>query len=533
MPYSMAILAHTENIDSVKYSDGILCYTQQELLRIPETDDVEEEYRVRILDVHGASETEDVIDMVKLRAELEGYEPDLRHDRGTIFNYQNGILTMKIHTETLNGGSPTLVVIDVRRNFVSTPQSPSRIRKILRDQNPVPRHFMTNGRYLFTVHIIRNVPEWTLKCYDLSEHDPEPSIIALHEFLPRLEDCRFKILGEWLYVCADDGRAFNSAQDHEKKFYYNCCRFPIDNLGPAEEPADFLGPVQHTRLPAKLQAVRLLRGVGEAASKRVCLALVQDERTNDVFILESADPTKLPETDRPYRPVSFPNPKESPEIFWETKISDIVVDIPPSPADYVQETSYPFKAQDVRIHVQPSQSIMDVTQEALGGEEVLHLYASSPERGVWRFPPNSAPQVLRNFLTVSPAWISQINDERSIIVLKWDKEEDSWERWGCTIILLNFDSGIKFPGFQHLPLAEISDKLSSDGGIEQKPSRLKSLAMNKLQKELLELKEEGKSTEPIPEPKALDGDPSWFYTEPAKHLEEEGVQFHPRQPTAE
>lgn len=238
MPYSMALLAHGRIRNSHSYSDGILCYLHEDL--------------VRILDVHGASETEDVIDMVKLMAEVPEYEPEI--DKvGSIRCYENGILLMKFNTETpdeQNDGNPLLVVIDVRRDFVSTPQSPSRIRKILR--RPLPKnmtHIMTDGSYLCCA-IITNVPAWTLKCYDLSKKEEEASIIALHDFLPRDEQLRFKLLDGWVYIICANERGPYRAQDRKEQLYYNCCRFPINDFSPAQKPEDWFGPKPYTLLPA-------------------------------------------------------------------------------------------------------------------------------------------------------------------------------------------------------------------------------------------------------------------------------------------
>ena len=354
MPYSVALLAQGQIKNSVKYSDGILCYMYKDL--------------VRILDVHGASETEDVIDMVKLMAELPGYEPNTRVDNVNIFCYENGILTMELVSRSVNRGKPILVVIDVRRDFVSTPQSPSRIRKILQGTPPtVPQesmHVMTNGDYLFCVVNTANVSAWTIKCYDLSKKGEEASIIALHEFMPRGQECRFKILDGWVYaICRNEGGRYHE-RDRKKQLYYNCCRFPIDDFGPAQKPEDLSGPLQHTPLPARLQAVQIPRGSGEFAWERVCLDLVQDEGKGDIFIVESTSFTVAPESDRPYRRIIFPDPKDT-VIAWETEISHIVRTMEEGPSSSAhkadQSSRYPMRLEEIRRHVQPSQSIMDVT----------------------------------------------------------------------------------------------------------------------------------------------------------------------------
>ena len=236
----MALLTHGRTNNSMQYSDEILCYMQQD--------------SVRILDVHGASQTEVVIDTRALIAELPIFDIDTPiTDVGSILGYENGILTMN----AVYSDSPILMVIDVREKVVSTTQNPSRIRKTLREYFPyLSKNIITDGRHLACVDAPANVPEWTLKCYDLSENDGSASDIALHEFLPRAQDCRFKIFDGWFYaICADEEGAFQSQPDGEKKLYYNCCRFPIDDFAPAEKPEFWTGPNSYIPLPARLQAI--------------------------------------------------------------------------------------------------------------------------------------------------------------------------------------------------------------------------------------------------------------------------------------
>lgn len=509
----------------MQYSDGVLCYMQQD--------------SVRILDVHGASQTEDVIDMRALMAELPEYDPDTPINAvGYILGYENGILTMS----AVYSGSLILVVIDVRKNIVSTTQNPSRIRQILRPSVPYHRtQVITDGRYLVWAHAPVNVPEWTLKCYDLSEKDGSASVIALHEFLPTTRECRFQILDGWFYaICVDEEGPFNLQRDGKKKLYYNCCRFPIDDFAPAPKPEDFLGPSTYTPLPARLQAVQLLRGIGRVARKQSCHHLVKDERSGDLFIVESAHTHSAPESDEPYRRIIFPDPKKDIANSWKTTISEIVQteeEYPPSSDHYVHRTSFPIKAGDVRKHIQPSQSIIDVRHEYLGErsyQQVLHLYARSTDRKSWRFPPQSAPHELRDFLSVSGVEIATLADERSLIILTCDRETHETPTRNDQLILVNFDSAINFPNFRYLALENLSDKVFADGKVDV-TGAIRSKQMRKLQVELLQLNEEArreaeahdarKAEAPVAHP--------WFSNEPAMHQSiGQGFQFYPPKPTA-
>ena len=515
----MALLAHGQMTNSISYSDGILCYIHEDL--------------VRILDVHGASETEDVIDMVKLMAEVPEYRPEI--DKvGYILRYEKGILLMRLNTEITNqqnDGNPILVVIDVRRDFVSTPQSPSRIRKILR--RPLPRqptNVMTDGSYLVCA-VNTNLSSWMLKCYDLSKKEDEASIIALHTFLPRGEECRFKLLDGWVYAIDANEITPYRAEDRKKQLFYNCCRFPIDNFSPAQKPEDWLGPESHKPLPARLQAVKVPRGSGEFDWQRVCVDLVKDEGTGELFVVESRKTTDLPESDRPYRLITFPKPEDEGNT-WGQRISDIVkiMDVPSSSAHPAHQPSrYSLRLEDVRKCIQPSQSIMDVTFENIGHKSVLHLYASSTDRGVWRFPPKSAPHELRDLLTKDGNVIAAA-DERSLIVFILDSISNESTSTGTQLILVNFDSGINFPGFKHMALDDLSDKVSDgkDLTVTSRPEDLR-----KLQVKMLYLNEEAsKSNTTTREVKALVAQPG-FSTEPAKHRsEDKGFRFYPAKPTA-
>ena len=538
----MALLAHGRIQYPVQYSKGILCYIYEE--------------SIRILDVHGASEEEIVIDARALMAKLPGYEPNTTtYELGSFLNYENGILTMN----AVYSGNAILVVIDARRDFVSTPQDSSRIRKILRE--PIPDqtgHVITDGRYLFCVHAPNapdNVPDWTLKRYDLSSMEGSASTIALHEFLPRGEDCRFTILDGWFYaICADEeGTLDYSRGDDTENCYYNCCRFPVD-CPVTEKPESFtedLGPSPYTPLPTGLEAIRLFRGVGEDVwNHNICLGLVKDECTGKLFIVESANPVSAPvapRADRPYRPLIFPDLPEHTVSSWETRISDVVQNVDGS--DYVHESSaYKMKDQKVRIHVQPSQSFMDVDLGDGSSQQVLHLETGSIDRGRWRFPSQGAPKELRDLLTVSGG-VDACFDERSLIVIIGNPEYNPYDPEACQLFLVNFDAGIHFPSFKPLTLDHISDEISSDSGTDPeelrqrraKPSeQLRQLSLEiiyQTKKARREAEAEAAALKAVasnaPEAEAPDDNP-WFSTKKALYLGlKQGFQFYLPKPTAE
>ena len=518
----------------VSYSDGFLRYMHQG--------------SVRILDVHGASETEAVIDMSKLMAKLPAYVPNTDiDDFGHIFRHQNGILTMRLRTESVNHGNPLMVVIDVRGDFVATPERLSRKIMILREFLPQqPLHVITDGRYLVCVDIPQNVSEWTLKCYDLSKMDASDtnaptSIIALNEFLPKGDKCWFQLLDGLLYViCADQDVKFDPERhDHEQKLYYNCCRFPI-NCPITEKPEDFLDD-PYTPLPAGLEAFAFYRGRGHFFWKQECLGLVKDEQTGEVFIVESPSILDLPESDTPYRRLNFPKSSGHTVRSWETKISEIVqvIDVD----DYKYEKSqYEKMPEEIRKFVQPSQGIIDISYEDLEDpkevsdeeQQLLHLYSCSTKRGIWRFPTPSAPRELLDFLTKPGRFIDPFvqADERSLIVIFVNKNLiDETGSTDCQIMLVNFDSGINLPGLKDLVLDNLSDKVFKNGEIDATSAKI-SENVRRSQVELLQLNEKAGGNAAAPDSWEAQVDP-WFSTSPAMHtIIRQGFRFPPK-PTAE
>ena len=559
-PYSVALLAHGRRESGVEYSGGTLCYIYQDLLRI--------------LDVHGASETEAVIDTKALVAELSEHDPSITIDcTGGVYQYQNGILIMDFDSK------PIMVVIDVRRSFES-PRDPSRIRKILPE--PLPSDIITDGRYLICVHQIPHLRECVdsppkllkcaLKCYDLSNPRASTSIIALDEFLQRGDQCLFKLLGGWLYaICRDEEGGPIFERDGGRRLYYRCCRFPIDDFGPAGswEPGTFLKESPYTPLPARLEAVRLFRGVAKDVWGQFCLDLVQDEHTGEVFIVETEN-KHVPQFDRPYRRLIFPDPPAHTVSSLTTKISEIVQTIEEFPsssdAPVHQFSPYPIRGHGTRIHVQPSQSFMDIRYEhGRPGppEQALHLCAGSRvpgspidpvtnllykkgaliardnyfiDRGMRRFPPQGAPQELRELLTLSRNYFNR-PDERSLVI--GDLEKDEMGREHYRIILVNFDSGIHFPGFKPLALKSLSDKISYEAQAHATKEGLcrgttgsddyQLVGVNapeqlrKFKLDLNQQEEPGKSNSTTRE-----AEPNhWFSTQRAMHLDiAQGFQLH-------
>ena len=531
----MALLAHGCIQHPVQYSKGILCYKY--------------EASIRFLDVHGASETELVIDTKALMAELPGYEPNTTdYELGTLFNYENGILTMN----AVYSGNAILVVIDTRRDFVSTPQDQSRIRKILREPIPTKTgHVITDGRYLFCVYAPSGprVPDWTVKRYDLSRPQGSASTIALYEFLPRGEECRFTILDGWFYaICADESGDlyWYYTQPGPVPSYWNCCRFPID-CPVTEKPESLtrdLVPSPYTPLPTRLEAIRLFRGDGEDVwEHNVCLGLVKDEDTGKLFIVESANPVgavRPPRADRPYRPLIFPDVPEPTVISWEKRISEIVQDVDGS--DYVhQPSAYKMKDQKFRLHVQPSQSFMDVTLGEGPSQQVLHLETASIDRGRWQFPSQGAPKELRDLLTVPEGFRAHFDERSLIVTIPYSEYEDPYDEDFCQLLLVNFDAGIHFPSFKPLTLGHISDEIPSKSGTDPDELRQRGAELSEQLRQIsLEIihqtkrarREAKAEADKAPEAEAPDADP-WFSTEEALHMDlKQGFQFYLAKPTA-
>ena len=576
----MALLAyaHYAHID-MAYSGGILCYIYHD--------------SVRILDVHGASGTEDVIDMKALVAEISGHPPSCPINIGYLESCQNGILRL-----SLDLGSEyddlTDVMIDVRKNFVSTL---SRIRMINRDT--VTSQVMTDGRYLVCAFdhyridgydgLFREAPRWTLECYDLSNPEGPASIIALGEFL-KAYPFLFRLLGGWLYAICCEEPFSNPEPDGAKRLYWRYCRFPIDDFRPAGpwKPGDLLTHSPYTPLPARLEAVRLFRGLAKDLRGQNCDDLVQDERTGEVFIVESGGGQTINQISRSrhrYRRMVFPDPPAHTVNSLVTRISEIIQIIDEHPWSSVeaihQSPADPIQNHGRRIYIQPSQSFMDVRYDhgmAEPIQQTLHLCAGSRvpgspidpatnflyeegaatepskyfiDRGMRRFPPHGAPQELCEVLSAfgnidtSRAMISYA-DERSLIIVT--PQVDDLTGRNYRIILVNFDSGIHYPGFKSLTLESFSDKISyeahkreineaaCDGKINHDELRQRDDSRKLKQNELDNNQQEEASESSTTERRAeTPRSHPWFYTEPAMHLEiGKGYQFHryPPKPTA-
>ena len=356
----MALLAYSQR-RQVAYSGGILCYIYHD--------------SVRILDVHGASETEDVIDLKALVAELSGHHPGSGTNIGYILSYQNGILRVALDLRPAYE-CPSDVMIDVRRNFVSTL---SRIRMINRAK--ATTQAVTDGRYLvralchhridgYDDDLAREALRCTLKCYDLSNPEKAASIIALGEFLKGYP-CLFRLFGGWFYaICREEGFS-KSEPDGARRLYYSYCRFPIDDFRPAGpwKPGDLLTHSPYTPLPARLEAVRLFRGVAKDVREQGWHDLVQDERTGEVFIVETGGgltPTTGTSGYR-YRQIIFPDPPAHTVHSPLTRINEIVQTIDGYPCSSVEPVHrfpvYPMRKHERQIYVQPSQSLMDVVYD--------------------------------------------------------------------------------------------------------------------------------------------------------------------------
>ncbi len=530
------------------YSGGILCYIYQD--------------SIRILDVHGASETEDVIDLNALLAELWEHHPG----SGTptleaIRSYQNGILTVIVNEPWVHPLHCSDVVINVRRDFVSPL---SRIHMITREFDH--RKTITDGRYMVCVPEMFNLlhgPDYPLKCYDLSNPESPISIIALSEFL-RGYNCRFKLLGGWFYAfCVDIGSS--DQPGGKERVYYNYCRFPIDDCCPAGpwKPGDFSPHSPHTPLPARLGAVRLFRGFDKDIYGWQQHDLEQDERTGEVSIVEDNRGSYK------YRQVILPDPPAHIENSLDTRISEIVHRIDEYPCSSVKAVHQlprnPLRNAQKRFHIEPSQSFINVSyDDNMTGpnQQMLHLSAGvrvpcSPiHRSMRQFPPRGAPQeiceVLRTFQDYDSVRATVCHvDERSLII-DAPQSDNSPHQGDHRIILVNFDSGIHFPGFKPLNLARLSDKISCEALYEPRTSRGAcdegKVNLDKLiQRDAEHLRQptqnehDGNQQEEVSESSIATHKNEtprshpWFYTEPAMYLEiGKGFQFHryPPKPAA-
>ena len=554
------------------YSGGILCYIYQD--------------SVRILDVHGASGTEDVIDMKALVVELSGHHLESRTGIGRMQSYQNGILRIRLNLPLGDRYYRIDAMIDVRRRSVSTMIPPV----------PVTPMVITDGRYLvcafwrfhiegYDDDIAHEATRWTLKCYDLDNPESSASIIALSEFL-KGHRCLFKLFGGWLYaICCEDGFSI-TGPDGARRLYYSYCRFPIDDFRPAGtwKPGDLSTHSPYSPLPARLETVRLFRGFAEDDRGQEIIDLVQDERTGNVFIVELGG-GRLPNNTKSlqFPQIIFLDPPAHTVNSPDTRISEVVQIIDEYPCSSVEAghrlPRYPPQDYERRIHTKPSQSFMDVTYDdcmAKPIRQTLHLSAGSRvpgppiapvtnflykeeaitehnkffiEETMFSGPPRGAPQAISEVLRAFPpahtggVTIHCHADERSLIIIvpqpNYSYERDRRRR----IILVNFDSGIHFPGLKPLTLDRHSDKISyeahergtSKEGCDRDQIKLNEPGPKDAEclRQLKQIKLGGNQQEEASESSTTTRrdetprSPPWFYTEPAMHLEiGKGLQFH-------
>ena len=158
------------------------------------------------------------------------------------------------------------------------------------------------------------------------------------------------------------------------------------------------------------------------------------------------------------------------------------------------------------------------------------------DRGMRRFPPQGAPEELRELLILSRDYFNH-PDERSLII--GDTEEDDLGRRHYRMILVNFHSGIHFPGFKPLALKTLSDKISYEaqaratkeglcqGTTGSDECQLTGVnapeQVRKFKLDLNQQEEPGRSSSTIRE-----AEPNhWFSTRPVMHLKiGQGFQLH-------
>jgi len=161
-PSSVVSLSHGE---FVYYNEGILCYVQEEF--------------IRILDVYKVSEIEEVVDMRALLAEEAARWPLFTADIQELLSkrfwlvinrYERGILSLDVFSKFKR-----LVIINVPLKDQNVPLK-DRVRKV-RNFTKYSHHVRTDGRYAIYVpysrynNEMRNAAEWTVECYDLEDKD--------------------------------------------------------------------------------------------------------------------------------------------------------------------------------------------------------------------------------------------------------------------------------------------------------------------------------------------------------------------------
>jgi hypothetical protein len=258
-PYSVLVLGRGI---SFVYRDGILCYLRR--------------HTIRVLDVHGAAEREDVIDVRSMGRRVWPRGKLLSHVE--LLHCQECILSFLYYPASSAGdarGERWLIAIDIGPASPAEDSKKTRVRLAIIIQRP--RIWVRNNREYLYVGAHDGVNhdgrhEWVLQGYDLNSGAPKPALPLRNLWGTDLrETVVFEIFDGYLYAVSN--RSSCAVEEIDWTSFYHCQRFPVADPSAGSLQGQRIWRRQHREGPIN--------------DSWTDLGLHRDEQTGDLFIIEA------------------------------------------------------------------------------------------------------------------------------------------------------------------------------------------------------------------------------------------------------
>ncbi|MCJ1458697.1 hypothetical protein MMC28_009071 [Mycoblastus sanguinarius] len=296
--------------DSSLYQEGVLCYVRGTT--------------IRVLKVHEAGNTELVIDIKKLLLQgtkkWSAYYPYIQKFAAArfaveILQCQGGMLSMLIASRGTrasggtrvsrgpgaSSGTSYLIVVDIRTDLPKKEETQERVRLVI--QGAWPGTLLEGSRPGIKIRHTSNL------LYYISNQETSPHrewAIHFHKYalnssvgMPAMictwpgQSVVFKIHGGFLYILSNQSAVgaflpfldgFEPLEEDDGESYYQCYRFPVDNV------ETYPGPPRYN-VPLLMEQIRVWRRQPQAEpsdnTSWADLTLHEDESTGKLVVVES------------------------------------------------------------------------------------------------------------------------------------------------------------------------------------------------------------------------------------------------------
>ncbi|KAJ3570003.1 hypothetical protein NPX13_g5884 [Xylaria arbuscula] len=256
-PYAIGIVACA---DSYVYAGGKLCYIIE----------ARPKRWLRILDIHGSTDQELVVDIPKLISEAIPRAASCRKYRFRVLHQSAGIVSCLFSFAIDETENWLLIIKPEKSQILETFRLASTARIFVRN----------NDKFLyFGTHSeegVDGLKKWVLKGYDLTSNSwlPQPRVFmgSLVGFDIGMTVC-FEIFGDYFYGVSN--KTLNEVDDPEWQSYYYCFRFPVNE--PEGSKLEVMGSED---------SWRRAHSEGPYDDRWGFLSLEIDETTGDIIILE-------------------------------------------------------------------------------------------------------------------------------------------------------------------------------------------------------------------------------------------------------